>query len=138
MSGVLAVLLGTVVVGVGSGLGALARWGLQEGGRYLDARRGAPRGEDRVGPWATFTANVLASFLLGMVVTQFGAAGGALEFVFLLLSAGLCGGLSTLSTAAQDVVDMVRRGTTAISLGYLLLSIGVCMAALWLGVVIGT
>ncbi|WP_010532673.1 fluoride efflux transporter FluC [Brachybacterium squillarum] len=135
----IAILLGlamVVMVALGGAIGAVGRWAIAEYGPPLLQRRWPAVTPDRSGPWMTFVANVLACFLLGIVVTLLGSAAGVPELFSMLLAVGLCGGLSTLSTAALDVVALVRRGTPAISLGYLCLTIGIGMSALWLGVVI--
>lgn len=130
-------LLAALLVGVGSGLGAVARWGLREVVTAADAARNTGGGV-RVHPWTTFGANLIACFLIGIVVAKFGSATGTGEFVYLLLAVGFCGGLSTLSTAAFDIVELVRRTTFSLALAYLMLSAGGGMAALWLGLVIGS
>ncbi|MGO1480766.1 MAG: fluoride efflux transporter FluC [Brachybacterium sp.] len=130
-------LLAALLVGLGGGLGSVARWGLGELGVRLMAAREAETPE-RFRPWTTFVANVIACFLLGLVVARFGAATGARELVNLMLAVGFCGGLSTLSTAAFDIVELVRRTTFSLSLAYLMLSAGGGMAALWLGLVIAS
>lgn len=134
-----AILLTILLVGLGAGLGSAARWGIGELGVHLNERRVAASGEGRtpeqVLPWMTFVANALSCLVLGTVVARLGSATGAAEFTYLLLSAGFCGGLSTLSTAAADMVSLVRRGTTATGIGYLLLTIGVSMLMLWIGLV---
>lgn len=132
-----AYLLAALLVGIGSGLGTIARWGLRELASAAAASRAAGDG-DRVRPWSTFGANLLACFLIGIVVAMFGSATGAGEFVYLLLAVGFCGGLSTLATAAFDVVELVRRTTFSLALAYLMLSIGGGMAALWLGLAIAS
>ncbi|GAA4522502.1 CrcB family protein [Brachybacterium paraconglomeratum] len=132
-----AYLLAAVLVGLGSGLGAVARWGLRELITRAAVARTAANG-DRVRPWTTFGANLIACFLIGLVVAQFGSATGTGEFVYLLLAVGFCGGLSTLSTAAFDIVELVRHTTFSLALAYLMLSAGGGMAALWLGIVIAS
>lgn len=131
-------LLSLLAVTVGGAFGATARWGLAE----LWARRLARRPQPSVGleivPWPTFAANVIACFLLGILVMRLGAVGGTTELAYVLLGTGFCGALSTMSTAALDVVNLVRRGATVIGTGYVLISAGVGMAALWLGLVIGS
>ena len=127
-------LLALLLVSVGGAAGSLARWGIRVGGARLQARRGTtPRSTH----WATFAANVVACLMLGLIVARLGSATGSLELLYLLLAAGFCGGLSTLSTAALDVVELARRGAIAISVAYLLLSVGSGMLALWVGLVIG-
>jgi CrcB protein len=134
---VLLVLLALLVVGVGCGIGAAARWAIREGFAHLVARRESSSILIEVVPWPTMVANVVACFLLGIVVTRIGAEPtGAVRYLFLLLGAGLCGGLSTLAGAALDVVQLVRRGTPVLAVGYLLVTVAVGMAALWLGVLL--
>lgn len=133
-----AVLLGALLVGIGGGAGSALRWWLRDLGMREAARR-YRNGDVRVKPWLTFFVNVLASFLLGLIVARLGSsAAGAAELGYLVLAAGFCGGLSTLSTAALDVVELMRRAGFAIAVSYLLLSVGTSMAMLWLGVVIAS
>lgn len=132
------VLLGTLLVGIGGGVGSALRWWLREAGMRLAARR-VPQGDMLMKPWLTLLANALACFVLGIAVARLGSAvSGTAEMGFLLVAVGFCGGLSTLSSAALDVVDLIRRDSFAISAGYLLLTIGTGMATLWIGVVIAS
>lgn len=129
-------LLAALLVGIGGGLGSVARWGVRVLAlRLLEARGGAHLSE-QVRPGTTLLANVIACFLLGIVVARLGSAGGNVELIYLTLAAGFCGGLSTLSTAAFDLVELVRHHTFSLALAYLLLSAGTGMAALWLGLVL--
>lgn len=131
-------LLGTLLVGIGGAVGSVLRWGLRELGMRRAARRGID-GDVRAKPWFTFLANAIACFVLGLVVARLGAdVSGAGELGYLLLAVGFCGGLSTLSTAALDVVELARRGSVAMSVAYFLLSIGTGMAMLWVGLVIAS
>ena len=85
-----------------------------------------------------FVVNVVACFLLGLIVARLGSATGAASLVYSLLGAGFCGGLSTLSTAAADIVQIVRRGAYSIALAYLMLTVGTGMGALWVGLVLAS
>lgn len=132
-------LLGAMLlVGIGGGLGSAVRWGVRELGLRLVAVEGREHLSDEVRPGTTVVANILACFLLGIVVARLGSAGGTAELVYLMLAAGFCGGLSTMSTAAFDVVELVRRRTFTLALAYLMLSAGTGMAALWLGLVLAS
>ena len=131
-------LLAALLVGVGGGLGSVARWGVRVLGLRLVAAQGREHLSDEVGPGTTVLANILACFLLGLVVARFGSAGGNVELIYLMLAVGFCGGLSTMSTAAFDIVELVRRRTFSLALAYLLLSAGTGMAALWLGLVLAS
>lgn len=131
------VVLTFVLVGLGGGLGALARWGVQKAGAHLISTHGVEHGE-KLTPWLTFLVNVAACFVLGVVVARLGSATGTGGVIYTLLGAGFCGGLSTLSTAAADIVEIVRRGAYSIALAYLMLSVGAGMGALWVGLVIAS
>lgn len=130
-------LLAALLVGIGGGAGSVARWGLHELGARLGSAR-APDWDGTIRPGTTIVANILACFLLGIVVARIGSAGGPGELFYLMLSVGFCGGLSTMSTAALDVVGLVRHRTFSLALAYVLLSVGTGMAALWLGLVLAT
>ncbi|MGO2362133.1 MAG: fluoride efflux transporter FluC, partial [Brachybacterium tyrofermentans] len=128
----------TQVGGSGGGWASAPRCCQRAFGMRLAARR-MNQGDVRMKPWLTLLANALACFLLGIAVARLGSAvSGAAELGFLLVGIGFCGGLSTLSTAAMDVVDLIRRDSFAISVGYFLLTIGIGMAALWIGLVIAS
>ncbi|ASK65327.1 hypothetical protein CFK39_05225 [Brachybacterium avium] len=131
-------LAAALLVGVGGGLGSVARWGVRVLALRLVAARRGEHLNDEIRPASTVLANLLACFLLGLVVARLGSSGGTAEFFYLMLAVGFCGGLSTLSTAALDVVDLVRRRTFSLALAYLLLSAGSGMAALWLGLVLAS
>ena len=133
-----AFLLAALLVGLGGGVGSVLRWALREGAQRWIATHGRPGRGEEIRPWATVAANSLACFLIGAVVAKLGSATGNGELFYLLLAVGFCGGLSTLSTAAQDIVDLVRRGTFSIALAYLMLSAGIGMGALWVGMVIAS
>ncbi|MCG7427677.1 CrcB family protein [Helcobacillus massiliensis] len=117
------------MVMLGGGLGALARWSLTLIDRDTD--------DERIlldFPWATFSANVLASFVLGVVVRILGSSTDPLkESLLLLLATGFCGGMSTMSTFALELLMLVRRSSTVTAVGYLTLSMGCAMAAFWVG-----
>lgn len=133
-------LLQVLAIALGGAIGAVLRWGIGELCSILQARRSA-RGRrtdstPSTVPWHTVTANVLACFMLGMIVVKLASASGTAQLVYLFGAVGFCGGLSTLSTAALDAVSLVRGGNPVTATGYLLTTVGACMGALWLGVVI--
>lgn len=131
-------LAAVLLVGVGGGAGSVLRWGIRTLGLRLVGLWGRDHLREEIGPWTTVPANVLACFVLGVVVSLIGSSGSGGELMYMMLAAGFCGGLSTLSTAASDVIELVRRHTFSLALAYLLLSAGVGMAALWLGLVLAS
>lgn len=121
-----------LAVGTGGAIGALARWGTSRMSLRLELDR------EGVGiPWPTLVVNILACFGMGLLVTWFGAsADGRGRLAYLLLATGIIGSLSVLSTVALDAVTLLRRGAPVLALGYLLITAGGSLAALWLGLVI--
>ena len=74
-------------------------------------------------PWPTFIANGIAAFLVGV----FYAAATQKEWLdknyLILLTVGLCGGLSTFSTFSFESVKLWQGGEYWICIGYVLLSV---------------
>lgn len=114
------------VAGAGAA-GAVARWGLNHAAQQLVHQRW---------PVGTLVVNVLGTFLFGL---------GAALFVHraphdparLTLLVGFCGGLTTFSSMAYDLHQLQgQRGpiTAALNLG---LHVGLGMAALCVGLVVG-
>ncbi|MCS6712187.1 CrcB family protein [Brachybacterium sp. EF45031] len=132
-------------VALGGALGALGRWGIGEllaalrppTPRLVPGEEGRAPGVAVTMPWGTFAANVLACFLFGVVMALLGSPTTTIgQLSFALLGTGICGALSTFSTMILDVVALVRRGATVSAVGYLLLTCGVGMAALWAGLAV--
>jgi CrcB protein len=76
--------------------------------RYL-VDRAVQAGHDTVFPWGTFTVNVVASGVLGLV-TGAVTAGAASSRVALLVGTGLCGTLSTYSTFSYETLRLAEDG----------------------------
>lgn len=131
------IMLQMLMVLLGGALGATVRWGMSEAWRRRTEERPSSIGLGMV-PWPTLVANILASFLVGLFVPVFARTPGLGDQLHLLGVVGFCGGLSTLSTAAFEILDFGRRGTTVVGVSYALLSCGSGLAALWLGLVIAS
>ena len=86
-------MIGIALVAVGAALGATARYALASAWR---ARF----------PWSILTANVIGSFLLGILLVR------AQDDVYLFLGVGFCGALTTFSTFALDTLLLAREGRT--------------------------
>lgn len=76
-------------------------------------------------PFGTAAVNVAAAFALGVLVAR--DAGGV------LVQVGFLGALSTWSTLAAEVVELVRADRRPVAAGYLIGSCIIGVAAAWLG-----
>jgi CrcB protein len=113
-----------LLVIVGAAVGAPLRYVVD---RAIQARR------DTAFPCGTFTVNVAASLILGLV-TGAVSAGVASPRLALLLGTGLCGGLSTYSTFSYETLRLVGTGSRLIAAVNVIASVVVTLGAAFLGV----
>lgn len=87
-------------------------------------------------PWATFTVNLLGSFLIGLFYALSERFHISAE-VRLLLTTGLCGGFTTFSTFSNDGINLLKGEFYGTFILYTSLSIGIGLIAALAGGYIG-
>lgn len=92
-------MLGLVLVGFGSGVGAVAR---------CIIRQAVSKVNNSDFPWETWLTNVFGTLLLGLCFYAFSVINNDPNW-FLLLATGFCGGFTTFSTMSVEVMQLFRR-----------------------------
>lgn len=116
-------MFGTLLqVALGGALGSMAR--------YL-TNVAVMRGIGPGFPWGTMIVNVVGSFLMGVLVVWL-AERGAMRHAPLLMT-GVLGGFTTFSAFSLDAISLWERGETGPALAYVIGSVLVSLAALFLG-----
>jgi len=111
-----------VYVFIGGGLGSISRYVLS---RLLSL-------SGLSFPLGTLVANILASFLLG-VLMALAMQGSVSDRNKLILMTGFCGGFSTFSTFSADNFTLLESGSYALLILNILLSVGLCIFFVLLG-----
>jgi CrcB protein len=112
------------LVAAGGVVGVVARWWLAGALQRLDGS-GFPVG--------TLGVNVLGSFVLGLVMVlslERGLVGADLR---VLLSIGLCGGFTTMSTFSYETLALLQAGEPGLALANVGATLAACLAAVWAG-----
>ena len=86
-------------------------------------------------PWGTLLINVMGSFVIGLAGSATDAREHAAFRAFLMV--GICGGFTTFSSFSLQTFELMEAGRSGAALGYIALSVGLCLAAVWAGWMIG-
>jgi CrcB protein len=117
-------MLATFLVFLGGGIGAALRHGVNIGSAQLFGI---------TFPWGTFIVNVLGSFLIGVFAAYFAFRSGASQPMRLFLTTGILGGFTTFSAFSLDFALLFERGEVAQSVFYVIASVVLSLAAIFLG-----
>ncbi len=116
-------------VAAGGALGAVARYGV---GRL--AARLHPAAD---WPWGTLTVNVIGGLLMGLLSGWLTFRGGSqAESVRLFAAVGVLGGFTTFSAFSLETMLLLERRQLAMAAGYVVLSVMLSIAALFVGLVV--
>jgi CrcB protein len=114
-----------LLVGVGGGIGAMARYLV--GGWVLHQTM-----QERI-PYGTLAVNLIGCLAIGLL------AGAAERFEILtpearlFLITGVLGGFTTFSAFGYDTMFLLRRGEALAAASYVGASVGLGLLAVWLG-----
>jgi len=114
-----------IIVFLGGGLGSVVRYSL---GKWVNTMH------TQAFPWGTLVVNIIACFILGLIV-------GFADHKQLLSSSsrlfwavGFCGGFSTFSTFSNETLYLLQQGLTLQLLAYVGLSLVICVAFTFIGI----
>jgi CrcB protein len=90
-------------------------------------------------PWGTLTVNVSGSLLIGLLAALTGPDSRFLvnPRVAQFLMVGLCGGYTTFSSFSLQTLNLMREGEWFYASANAVLSLLLCLAAVWIGYVLG-
>ena len=84
-------------------------------------------------PLATFIANILGCFLIGLLIGILGQNIQANQHLKLLLITGFCGGYTTFSAFASENISLLQSNNYLTTIIYITLSVLAGLLAVWLG-----
>lgn len=118
-----------LAVGLGSALGALARWLISDA---LQVPEGIP--------WGTLLANVTGSLLIGFYAARI-APGGRWHHhspaFRLFFMTGFCGGYTTFSIFSLETFLLAQAGRTVLAAAYVAGSLVLWLGGVWAGYALG-
>lgn len=90
-------------------------------------------------PWGTLAINVLGSLVIGFAAATLSADGRfpAPTAIRQFLMVGICGGYTTFSAFSLQTLALIEGGQWMPAAANAGLSIGLCIAAVWLGYMAG-
>lgn len=116
---------GFLIVFLGGGIGAALRHGVN----ILSARWFGTHF-----PWHTLFENVTGSLVMGLLAAYFAfKSGETAQHWRLFLTTGILGGYTTFSAFSLDFALLYERGEFALAAAYVLASVGLALAGLFVG-----
>lgn len=88
----------------------------------------------RAFPYGTLVVNVVGAFIIGLVM-EFSIRSAAIPATMrVALTIGFLGGLTTFSTFSYETFRLLEEGAFGIAFVNVLISVLVCLACTWLGI----
>jgi CrcB protein len=122
-------MLRLLLVGLGGGFGSILRYGT---GGLVHRWAG-----QALFPWGTLVVNVLGCLLIGFLGSLSEARGVLTGEARLFLFIGILGGFTTFSTFGYETFQLIRDGQISWAAANALSQLGLGLAAVWAGDVLG-
>jgi CrcB protein len=113
---------------IGGGIGAAARYGLQG----IVYRYASP-----AFPYGTLAVNLLGSLAIGFLMAFFEERFIINPALRVFLTIGILGGFTTFSSFSYETIALLRDGSYGLGLLNVAASVGTCLLATWVGMIIG-
>jgi CrcB protein len=92
-------------------------------------------------PWGTLAINVTGSFVIGIIgalaIPEGRMDSPSRQFATQFLMIGVCGGYTTFSSFSLQTLNLLREREWLYAGGNVILSVALCMIAVWLGWLLG-
>ena len=121
-------LMNLLLVFVGGGLGAVARYLLQ-GAVY--------RVTGASFPYGTIVVNILGCFTIGLIMSSMEERFMAAPSLRIFLTIGILGGFTTFSSFSYETMALLREGDLLYGGLNIVASVVICLVATWLGLTLG-
>ena len=126
-------MLAYIWVALGGALGSVARFWIN--GLVIDKA-------SATFPWGTLFINVTGSFIIGIIgalaIPESRLDSSSRQFATQFLMIGVCGGYTTFSSFSLQTLNLLRDREWLYAGGNVILSVVLCMIAVWLGWLTGT
>ncbi len=87
-------------------------------------------------PLATFTANILGCFIIGLLFGYFEKNNLVNSDMKLLFVTGFCGGYTTFSTFGYENISLFQSNNSLLAFAYIAASLIFGLLAVWIGLII--
>ena len=120
-------------VALGGALGSVARFWIN--GLVIDKT-------SATFPWGTLAVNVTGSFIIGIIgalaIPEGRLDSSSRQFATQFLMIGVCGGYTTFSSFSLQTLNLLRDREWLYAGGNVILSVVLCLIAVWLGWLLGS
>lgn len=88
-------------------------------------------------PYGTLSVNIIGSFLMGLLTILIMQKSAIDPAVKLAIMVGFLGAFTTFSTFSIDTLNLLEKGAIALATLNIFISVTSCIAAVWLGILLG-